>query len=57
MTKCLISPVCCVDRWPRPTITNLDMVRIKYANEILDVEEKDSIYNLLKRSFVVRTHM
>ena len=46
-----------VDRWPHSILTNLDMVRIKYASEILDIDSKASIYNMAKRSFIVCTHM
>ena len=47
----------CVDAWPRPVITNLDIMRMVYASDILGVEPKESIFNMAKKTFVVRTHM
>ena len=47
----------CVDAWSRPVITNLDIMRMVYASDILGVEPKESIFNMVKKTFVVRTHM
>ena len=55
-----ISVVVDADAWPRPTVTNFDILRMVYASDILDVDPKKSIYNMANITFgagIVRTHM
>ena len=50
---CLGNNVCCysADRWPRPVISKLDIIRLNLAAIVLGADPMDSIFNVAENTF------